>query len=123
MQKYYGIQNYLYIYFQGDTLDKKTPNRVDMENFKNIIISIPRPIYHQVHALTGYHVESFQWLLFRYGEELKLPHKVFIDAFIYIHIYPHTRQSCIIFQKSPPYISNKILPALKLMAKTFDEIH
>jgi len=85
-------------------------------------ISVPQPIFHELHSLTD-HTETLQWLLFRYGDQLKLPHKVFIDTFIYIHMYPRIRQSRAIFQRSPQYISKRILPALQLMAHTFDEVH
>jgi hypothetical protein len=97
--------------------------QIDSSNYKEVVISIPRPMYHELHALTGYHVETFQWLLFRYGEQLKLSHKVFIDSFVYIHMYPRTHQSRSIFQRSNSYIATKILPAIKLMANIFNEIH
>jgi len=96
---------------------------MEPNHYKNIQVSIPRPIYRELHALTGYRVETFQWLLFRYGDQLRLSHKVFIDCFIYIHVYPRVRQSRTIFQRSPRYISRRILPALEIMAQTFDEIH
>jgi len=94
-----------------------------MEDYKEQQISIPQPIFSQIHALTGHKVETFQWLLFRYGGTLKLKHKVFIDSFIFIHIYPRVRQSQTIFQRNHNYIPERILPAIKLMAQTFDEIH
>jgi len=93
------------------------------EDYKDQKISIPQPILSQVLVLTGHKIETFQWLLFRYGDQLQLPHKVFIDCFVYIHIYPRIRQTRMIFQRCPQYIPRRILPALELMAKTFDEIH
>jgi len=94
-----------------------------MEDYQDVDIPIPRPIYSELRALTGHPVETFQWLLFRYGDELKMKHEVFIDSFIYIHIYPRSRQSRVIFGRSQHYIARTILPALELIARTFDEIH
>jgi len=94
-----------------------------MDDYKDLDISIPRPILSDIHSLTGHKVETFQWLLFCYGDQLQLPHRVFIDSFIYIHIYPRVRQSRAVFQRSRQYISKKLLPALEKMARTFDEIH
>jgi len=96
---------------------------MDTTNYKNIAITIPQPIYHELHHLTGHHVETFQWILFCYGEELQLSHKVFIDTYIYIHIYPCVKQSPALFQRSRQYISRSILPALEKLARTLNEIH
>jgi len=59
------------------------------DDYKQINLTIPQAISSELHNLTGYHVETFRWILFRYGEDLQLSHKVFIDCYIYIHMYLH----------------------------------
>jgi len=63
-------------------------SKLQMDDYKDMEILIPRPILSEVHALTGHKVETFQWLIFQYGDQLWIPHKLFIDCssiFISIH--------------------------------------
>jgi hypothetical protein len=89
---------------------------------RTLTFRIQQPIISELRYITGYSVDTFYYLLQKYGGQLQLPHRVFIDVYIFIHMYDRYRQAPITFGKSKKYII-KLLKAMTLMANTFNEIH
>jgi len=63
-----------------------------------------------------------KYLIQKYGDELQLPHRVFVDVYIFIHMYTRHRQAPLIFGRSKKYLPI-LLKAMTKMANTYDEIH
>jgi len=45
----------------------------------NLPQRIQRPIISELRHLTGYSVDTLKYLIQKYGDELQLPHRVFVE--------------------------------------------
>jgi len=75
---------------------------------------------------TGYTEDVINYMWEKYSSNSDVYNfgfEVFYDVYVFIHMYPCHRQADIIFGKSHNYISIKVLPAMRIMANLFDEIH